>query len=197
MIHIFVGKDKDVAKNIFIWNEKLEKLLVSLYKDKVDAFNDPRTKKKILWQRIAEKMLELGDAQVTAVQVENKWKSVMKKYKTIQDTTDKKPILISKPPKSTSWHLYKEMDDMLQDRILSNRLLNSPEEVTHASETFAEGESRKRKAVTPAHLMTYLKMARAEDKVERDRNMVDIKKMHKERMELMREFIGIFRGWKE
>ncbi|XP_067216807.1 uncharacterized protein [Linepithema humile] len=68
----------------FFWTDANTKFFLSLYKENIDLLAERKIKtKKILWKKISEKM-QLQGYNVSALQVENKYKSLERSFKNIK-----------------------------------------------------------------------------------------------------------------
>ncbi|XP_011640638.1 trihelix transcription factor GT-2-like [Pogonomyrmex barbatus] len=78
-----MNRKEDVYREAFSWTDTNTKLFLSLYKENIDLFVQRKIKtKKILWQKISEKM-KIQGYNVSAIQVENKYKSLERSYKNV------------------------------------------------------------------------------------------------------------------
>ncbi|XP_015925486.1 uncharacterized protein [Parasteatoda tepidariorum] len=68
------------------WNESAALLLLSIYRDNIQEFASPFTKKKVVWQKIADLMNSSHGYGVTDLQCENKIKSLTVAYKKALDS---------------------------------------------------------------------------------------------------------------
>ncbi|KYM98401.1 hypothetical protein ALC62_10887 [Cyphomyrmex costatus] len=86
------NKENDQNENTsvsFLWTDATTKLFLDIYKRKKDLVNTRKIKTyKHLWKNIAEEMLHSGYA-VTPLQVENKFKSLMRSYKNMVSNNKK------------------------------------------------------------------------------------------------------------
>lgn len=162
------------------------------YKSYAYAFKNSRAKKTPYWVKIANEINSVYDSDISPTQAEVKWKHMLVKYRRLKDA-----------PESLSWHLFNEMDEVLDGQPSSSRAIKDPEEtlVTSIALSIASSEDeppkKKLKHLSTSDLISYLKVARGEDKREREKNMQDIRQMHRERQELMVKFLNVFESWKD
>lgn len=78
-----------ISENSFHWSDASTKLFLQLYKDYKELVAQRKIKtKKIMWQKISEKMTLQG-YNVSTLQVENKYKSLERSYKNIKNHNNK------------------------------------------------------------------------------------------------------------
>ncbi|XP_067121835.1 uncharacterized protein [Centruroides vittatus] len=71
----------------FIWNDETTHLLLNEYKINESMFSSPYFKKKQVWEKISNSFKSYGYS-VTALQCENKFKSLKNNYKIIKDNNN-------------------------------------------------------------------------------------------------------------
>ncbi|XP_071035769.1 uncharacterized protein [Parasteatoda tepidariorum] len=88
------------------WNENLALLLLNTYKEYVQEFASPFTKKKTVWKKISEILNNVHGLGVTPQQCENKFKSMTIAYRKACEN-NKKTVASHR-----SQALFKELDDL-------------------------------------------------------------------------------------
>ena len=81
---VLVGDVEDsTGPDSVLWTRKATKLLIDLYEEHEEQFEDPRKKKKDVWKLITVKMTEAG-YRYSQSKIENKWRSLMASHKDLR-----------------------------------------------------------------------------------------------------------------
>ena len=81
---VLVGDAEDsTGPDSVLWTRKATELLIDLYEEHEEQFEDPRKKKKDLWKLITVKMTEAG-YRYSQSKIENKWRSLMALHKDLR-----------------------------------------------------------------------------------------------------------------
>lgn len=76
----------DSAAHKFVWTVSNTKLLLELYKERLERFRNPKCKKKDLWTEILGEIQSIGYEGINEYQIDKKFRNLKKTYTTIRDT---------------------------------------------------------------------------------------------------------------
>ncbi|CAM1321053.1 Uncharacterised protein g7663 [Pycnogonum litorale] len=119
----------NVIINEFVWCPNAVKLLISLYFDYKDDFQENKILKKHLWKKIAMKMTENGYV-VSSVLSDKKWRNLKRTYVNIRDHNRQSGRGRKR------WEYYSLMDDAIGDKAANSSL--SLSQFTNAEPVTAE-----------------------------------------------------------
>ncbi|XP_056016676.1 uncharacterized protein LOC125672222 isoform X2 [Ostrea edulis] len=117
------------------WTKPATNLLLSLYEEYEQEFENPRKKKKDVWREITEKLNEAG-FDFSQLKVENKWRSLVQSHKDIKNNKKKTG------EKRRTFPHFERLDNILSKR----HDINPP--FTSSSNPLATKENEKDKAST-------------------------------------------------
>ncbi|XP_063408818.1 uncharacterized protein LOC134692298 [Mytilus trossulus] len=187
------SKAADEENEKYIWDDCSIKRLIEYRKEHSNKFEEGRLTKKAVWEIIAIKFNATSDEQaktVTWIQLKSKWQKLESKFKQVEDKNRKS---------GEGTHNFKYMEEMEEavgdnPNIRPAKTISSMDLSVEKDKVQKEGKGkqpRKRKANDLTESLGEMKRER-EDRYERFESMV--KEINKERCDLMREFINVFKN---
>lgn len=155
------------------WTKPATNLLLSLYEEYEQEFENPRKKKKDVWREITEKLNEAG-FDFSQLKVENKWRSLVQSHKDIKDNKKKTG------EKRRTFPHFERLDNILSKR----HDINPP--FTSSSNPLATKENEKDKASTSS-----------EEKVVTKSSSISAVRRREKRKEAENEGSSFFQAFKE
>lgn len=109
---------EQAEKKVFIWTSAATNQLISMYAERKDAFSDRQVRKKRLWVEMSQELKKRG-VDVTAAQVENKWKSLKGCYKRNKASLRRRRSEYTTRQIGSKLAFFKSLEEVLQSEVTS------------------------------------------------------------------------------
>ncbi|XP_028410979.1 uncharacterized protein LOC114533613 [Dendronephthya gigantea] len=186
------------ATPLIKWTSAYTKLLISIRKENEKLFNTGRSRKKVIWARVAEKFNEeIDDVYTTGDQCQSKWKKLEQKYKDVklhnsQSGNNRK-----------EWEFYDLMDDVIGNNpnvvpVCTMSTIGDEKDTIGIEDEddkeVQEGSKKKKKrrgSSTSTAVVEFLSGYATENKSNEREKMDMLQKMHDDKMDIMNRFLTL------
>lgn len=167
-----------------------------------------KLRKKALWNKIAKVLREKGNCNFSAVQVEGRWKTLMRGLKNVKDHNKKSGAERRNHPYEEELEFMAAKTNVQPECVVGTENKSSPETKSSKEESDSgrpdtPTTSTKRKCVSPEKLNQSSKRRRTNDvldsfeqimKNESQRFEEQVERRHREKMEMFGNFLEILKS---